>query len=40
MLRINAASSTINNDNASERAPVDALDIAFICEPFLNNFIN
>ena len=30
MFRIKAASSTISNDNASERAPVDALDIALI----------
>ena len=28
IFRINAASSTINNDNASDRAPVDELDIA------------
>ena len=33
---MNAASSIINNDNASERAPVVADETALICEPFLN----
>jgi hypothetical protein len=36
ILSINAASSIINKDSASER-PADSFDaIAFICEPFLN----